>query len=144
MTDTEKNGAAELNIRIKAPMSAWLKDKATWLVLAVVAYAGGDMILKGRVVYTTEETKDAATEVKEIAQEQTLPTAKEIKHELSNGLADRIANRVNAKMSPRIDAMEKRIDELTRFLIGDANREGNGASVKPAAGTTAATNGNGQ
>lgn len=117
--------------------------RINWTLVAVLLMGGPQALGVLRVNLTADETasvaKEAnktAEEVKEIASEHTLPTAKEIKHELSNGLADRIANKVNANMEPRFKKVESDIKAIREFLVGEAglNQGTNAArtALKPA------------
>lgn len=69
-----------------------------------------------------EQTQQAAVEAKKVAAEKTAATqktAEQIEHELKNGLADRIAAKVNKNTTEQIAPIKKRLDAIERFLTGD-------------------------
>jgi hypothetical protein len=84
-----------------------------------------------------EQAQETVEQVKQKAEETTIPTADRIEHELKNGLADRIAAKVNRNTDAQLTPIKKRLDAIEKFLTGDESaldrpRNTNTASLSPA------------
>jgi hypothetical protein len=139
----EKDGDTLIEARVSASaLKSFLFSRDGLIVSLVLLFGFPNLAANWRATIAAEETQATVEKVKETAEEKTIPTtkrieqhAKDIEHELSNGLAERIANKVAQKQQPRFDEMQKQIDAIRRFLTG---MDDGAKSIKPSASTAAA------
>lgn len=140
MTDDLRKSNGE-SIEIKVPMR-WLREAITnwklWAAAIATAWGASDILVKVNAIQpiqdAAKQTSDAAERIAPVADKAAKvgPKLDNIAHEMENGLAKRIADRLAPMFKPvndRLDKLDERQSRTERFLFGQEN----GGFVPPVA-----------